>query len=1801
MADRTLRLSTVLDLSKVRQAWEEFKSDARNAGETGAKSFGDAFSTAFNSLRSEAKQGRQELAGMIAAGQGGSPAFVELLGQIKAVDGDIHKLKAAEDEVEKALGHEPPTTFFGKIKHELGELTSGEGGLGGLSAAFSGGIGAAFGGAAISLAEKGLEFLKESIGEVIDAGIELIEIEEGMELGFKQAGLSGEGLEKQMASTTKFAGDLAIKFGVTADSVKKVSGQTAFLGGVTGEANERITTLAIGIEKASGGFIKSEDAIKAFTRGVNDPEAQASIGRLATKFPQLATELKGIKDPAELVNKAMKVLGPTFATLEEQSKGPIGAIANLKNSFFSVLENVGAVAIRGLQPVFNGFTRFATFFQGTVAPAIAALQPVISAILQPIGDLFNELTRGETLGALFVAVLAILSPTLALVGASFAVAFAVIEVFVGFLKPFGDVIAEAFGSLTDAASGGLDFAEVMKTLGAATQTLGDYFQLIGSIMAVAIIEPFRLAWSVARPLVQTVGDFVLSLFGMKAAGGEAGNVLDSIKGGLGELKGAIEGIKAAMTVVISGVAKAFDQLKHLDFSGATDTLAGLGDQAGKAFSDKSKEVIEENIGDIKVEKLSKALDDAATIKGDLDKNGEIQKLLTKYNGMADGVEKRNLGAEIAKSLPEAVNGFDEVNKVETISTEKAQEAIAAHEKGYGAEMQGNVAAFGAGVQVLAQRNVELRAKAEELTVKLRAAHDPKIAAALHAELVKVETQIGENTAKISENIEKGKETGIVTGKVSELGAKFHYTAGQAKEVTDAEQRGAEKAKDWTAEIAKAAQEFSNMNSAAKKQVEEDIGALALARVKKDLTDQEAEAAKAAKLRIAGDIATMKQVEAVEKQLREQYGLTEKKKGEIRAKDFSGEVESLKLLQQERLDAIDNELLREVIANEQSVDLVRKGDAAKLKSLQDQLGQARKIGDAAKVTDLSRQISDFTRGTAELEALVQQRSAALLAGDQETSDAISKRIATLVASAGAAAKDLADADEKRVLKLKDLRVKQVADILKLDEDAFTKQTERIKGQAESLTGTDIETLRKRGELTLEVLKREAESKVDSIVSGSSIFQNIAKGLTKEEGDSLLSSQIELSRRITAFQQKRDELATQEGITPEQVDAQTKPLLDAIQQQQDAVFAAQDKATSRLRSLRDDFAKVLSLDAGIDPTTLTEQQRNLLAATAALSKEQRAIIRDSIASQAQENATLLLKSTKDEERSLREEVTKARLNAISDVAEREVALRRFEAQKSLEEEIKLVKAAEIFIRQQRIELRQQTGEILVQFNKDFAAAADDDERDAVIHRRDEALEALRQRLGDEQLYSDALADLVGRRVGVEIAAERLIREAEEKYLKERNLLYRFFFTAREAIRNAFNADETDADKKATEEKRAELKKQRDDLLASLRDGKTAFREYLKQSADLSKQESELQVGAADNKLRILKMAEAAGRDLIARTGQQASDAIKSDGEKQLDLVIARNRKKKEIADAQAAGDTAKAEALGKELEDINKESSENVLNTLADTGVRFGTQLVTILADSHDKLNDAGKAFLLTLLDLLEAQVPAISAMILGLSLAQPASIVSFGAAGFAEWAALTAGLELVVQVAKAAVQGFAGGGMIKGSERIIRTNEKGEEYMVKHGPAQRYEDLLEHINAGNDWRTFPQVHEWAAEYIVTESDRFVDAILSKVRGVIRPDAMAMPDFAMGQIVPALRFDVPVFEPIDMHQVIEHNVSVRLANQAQVIAEQGEVLVEISAKLDKLGGIAWEARQTRRETARGADAAERTANRKSPPPRRGDGRR
>lgn len=536
----------------------------------------------------------------------------------------LKKLTGAYNSAEKQVHGKPITPQVdtkpaeAKVK-SLGDrikesLESAASGIKGFSLdSVLGGIGGGAMIAGLGAAKEAFEAVAHAVGHVFEAGLQSIESNEHLRTTFESAGLGGGALERQMKATGAQATELGLRFATSGTHIKEISSEAAFLGGVTGKTNADITQLALGIEKLSQGEVNASQAVRVFTKGVNDPEAAAGLGRLATKMPALATALKGAKSPAEALTLAMQQMGPGMKALEKQAKGPSGAIENLKLRFGDLEKAFGVLLVRAATPIFAIFNRVTDFIATVVVPAIKSLEPVVLAIAAPFTDLANGIyDLFANLAPIALPLIAVfsglLSPLLS-IGVAFGVVMAVVQILIGVLKPVTAFFGELLSSVTGATDGFGSFWTVIKeNVWPILQQIGQVLQAVGELIGTMIVLPLKIVITYSVAVVKALFNIVSGLLGFKGGTETAGKatstfhaILNGVRTALDYVKAGIDAAKAVFTEfgrIVSDVGTIIGDISFANFgtqiSKLISVVGGAGARMGKAASDGFSNSVEKS-------------------------------------------------------------------------------------------------------------------------------------------------------------------------------------------------------------------------------------------------------------------------------------------------------------------------------------------------------------------------------------------------------------------------------------------------------------------------------------------------------------------------------------------------------------------------------------------------------------------------------------------------------------------------------------------------------------------------------------------------------------------------------------------------------------------------------------------------------------------------------------------------------------------------------------------------------------------------------------------------------------------------------------------------------------------------------------------------------------------------------------------------------------------------------------------------------------------------------------------------------
>lgn len=260
--------------------------------------------------------------------------------------------------------------------------------------AFSAGVGGAIGAIA-----------SQTIGNIAtglkEGALRADEFGDALGVAFKQQGITD--IEGEITRVNDAAVNLANSLGLPAARTKELAVNVASLGGVTGKQADDLTKLSAGLEVFTNGAVKGEAVVKAFSRGIADPEGAAAIESLSKKYPQLADTLKSNLDPAKKLAQANLVLGKSFAEVEAQQGDVGGTLNKLSNQLDEAFEQIGSQLLDALAPLAQSIQPIT---QGIIA-AFQAFAPVLTSIVDNF-DIIGPavLTAALAFGAYQIAITA---------------------------------------------------------------------------------------------------------------------------------------------------------------------------------------------------------------------------------------------------------------------------------------------------------------------------------------------------------------------------------------------------------------------------------------------------------------------------------------------------------------------------------------------------------------------------------------------------------------------------------------------------------------------------------------------------------------------------------------------------------------------------------------------------------------------------------------------------------------------------------------------------------------------------------------------------------------------------------------------------------------------------------------------------------------------------------------------------------------------------------------------------------------------------------------------------------------------------------------------------------------------------------------------------------------------------------------------------------------------------------------------------------------------------------------------------
>ena len=387
-------------------------------------------------------------------------------------------------------------------KNAVSKISSATGAVSGFGKQLSSGLLASFSGAAIGAAVANFTIQAvRSIGTAIKTADKL---SDSLRLAFTQVGV--QDLEGALQRANIFALDLSTNFGISAETSKTLLAQVVGLTGEFGTASENITKAAIGIEAATGGLVKAEQAAKLFSRSLGNPEDQAALETLAKRFPALGDAINSTTEPAERANAVLLNLSGTFAALNADSTDLFSTLQRLGDTFSNVFGTAFAPIADAIAPTFQAISDSLLGSSETIG---GFGEDIVNKFINPLIEQFNRI------GPFFDKFVAGFSPLIQIVGSiSFDILITSLQVLAPLLGAVGDILlalSPLFKQLGDLVSAILTPVfklfnnELYNSLDPTKQLTDNVFSLN------PLIETLGNVVSLLYPLINGVGRLIIDL------------------------------------------------------------------------------------------------------------------------------------------------------------------------------------------------------------------------------------------------------------------------------------------------------------------------------------------------------------------------------------------------------------------------------------------------------------------------------------------------------------------------------------------------------------------------------------------------------------------------------------------------------------------------------------------------------------------------------------------------------------------------------------------------------------------------------------------------------------------------------------------------------------------------------------------------------------------------------------------------------------------------------------------------------------------------------------------------------------------------------------------------------------------------------------------------------------------------------------------------------------------------------------------------------------------------------------------
>ncbi len=508
----------------------------------------------------------------------------------------------------------------------------------------------------------------------------------------------------------------------------------------------------------------------------------------------------------------------------------------------------------------------------------------------------------------------------------------------------------------------------------------------------------------------------------------------------------------------------------------TNWISGDGIERAKAeFGKAIDNFTNDAKGRVAQSGLDRALDDALKLKGKVDENNKLTDLLGQYNNAKTEIERENIAATLAQQVPGAVKGIrqviDETGKIKTvydINAQAVKEFAGAQAKSYSGELATKQKAFGEGLRAqVAEYDRNKAALAElsrEMVKQAAAGNDVKKLQTRYAEL---EGKINDNATAIHKTITTGKDTGIISGKVSELTSKYGLSKQAVIGIADATKRVEENTKNAAAQADALKKSFEETYNAAKELATKGVDEILTMRLKaqvekRELTQQESDRIKELDGQIRASVAQYRRMEAEKKKILIDYGI-EKAEAAKRAESQAGQLQ---------LDILKNNL-------EQRRALIKDELLLKLQAANDELTLL-KAQQRQELAQFEKDVKSGARAASDRRLFL----------DKQREDVESKELALSNAK-------------------KEAKEKAAENLLKIDAELYAAETEMIRQSMESITSESSDAIARRGRLQVQQIERNNEAQRKALIAQSDGFKALTRERATAEIDAVVNAQVKLA--------------------------------------------------------------------------------------------------------------------------------------------------------------------------------------------------------------------------------------------------------------------------------------------------------------------------------------------------------------------------------------------------------------------------------------------------------------------------------------------------------------------------------------------------------------------------------------------------------------------------------------------------------------------------------------------------------------------